>query len=254
MGDVCLAIKEMLRLDGEDHNLLTPAEVLTNDYDRLTYTDSGKMILRQFEATSADAKQFSLFVQEKGNTTAYLLFQIQMVLQWSKAEYFGMASSKLCCHLALYSCNQSTNQQFCYYISHSTILSDLCSRKNNAICVLQEGATLSIEETAKYHEVVEIHKLIATYHDKYANDLSHCLEIDKCHLPSAYTFMALLNPMFGLEWTKYSHAREALLRSMQDEFDEKDSVLLIPSDSNNSNSLDGTLDYLENDNYHLGEK
>ncbi len=53
--------------------------------------------------------------------------------------------------------------------------------------------------------------------------------------------------------TQYSHACEALLR-MQDEFDAKSSVLLIPSDSNNSNSLDGTFDYLENNNYHLGEK
>ncbi|KAL7474700.1 hypothetical protein ACHAW6_003558 [Cyclotella cf. meneghiniana] len=130
------------------------------------------------------------------------------------------------------------------------MLSDLRSRKANAICVLQEGATLSIEETAKYDEVVEMHKLIATYRDEYANDLSRRLEVDKHRLPLSYTFMALLNPMFGLEplitgsglmnRTQHSHAREALLRSMQDEFDAKASVLLIPSDSGNSNSLDGT--------------
>ncbi|KAL7514082.1 hypothetical protein ACHAWX_000792 [Stephanocyclus meneghinianus] len=153
MGYVCLAIKEFLSPEGDDCDLLTPDEIANGDYDRLTYTDSEKMILRQFKSTSVDAKQFSLFMQEKGNTNAHLLFQIQMVLQQSKAEYFRMMYA-------------------------------------NAICVLQEGATLSIEETAKYHEVVEMHKLIATYRDKYANDLSHCLEIDKCHLPSAYTFMA----------------------------------------------------------------
>ncbi len=79
------------------------------------------------------------------------------------------------------------------------MLSDLRSRKANAICVLQEGATLSIVEIAKYDEVVEMHKLIAIYRDQYANDLSCSLEIDKRCLPSAYTFVALLNPMFGLE-------------------------------------------------------
>ena len=45
MGDVCLAIKELLSPDGDDHDLLTPDEIANGDYDRLTYTDSDKMIL-----------------------------------------------------------------------------------------------------------------------------------------------------------------------------------------------------------------
>jgi hypothetical protein len=91
MGDMCTTLEMLLEPNGDDHDLLTADEKETENYDRLCYTDDDKMVLRQFESTSADAKQFSLFTQEKGNTNAYLLFQIQMVLQRTRRDYFEMA-------------------------------------------------------------------------------------------------------------------------------------------------------------------
>ena len=96
MGDVCLTMKQLLGPDGDDYNLLTPEEKETQNIERLMYTDRDKMIMRQFEATSLDAKNFSLFTQEKGSTNAYLLFQVQYVLQRSRCASFEMASGKLC--------------------------------------------------------------------------------------------------------------------------------------------------------------
>ena len=95
MGDVCLTLKELLGPNGDDRNLLTPEEKRTENYDRLSYTDHDKLVLRQFEASAIDAKNFSLFTQEKGNTNAYLLFQVQYVLQCSRRDHFEMASGKL---------------------------------------------------------------------------------------------------------------------------------------------------------------
>ena len=88
---------------------------------------------------------------------------------------------------------------------------------------------ISDADKTKYDSIVEMHETIEVYRDAYASDLARRLEVDKRRLPKAYTFMALLNPMFGLEpsitgsglMTKpqYVHARESLLSAMQDEFD-----------------------------------
>ena len=94
MGDVCLSLKELLRPDGDDCELLTAEEHKSGDIDRLSYTEDDKMVLRQFEATSLDAKAFSMFTQKKGNTNAYLLFQVQLVLKNSRRNSFTMPSGK----------------------------------------------------------------------------------------------------------------------------------------------------------------
>ncbi len=94
MHDLCLANEELLGPGGADRNLLTPEEIEAENYSRLAHTERDQDVLQQFEATSADAKQFSLFTQEKGNTNAYILFQIQMVLQRTSSSTFEMPSGK----------------------------------------------------------------------------------------------------------------------------------------------------------------
>ena len=114
MGDMCLTLDMLLGPNGDDHDLLTANEKETENYDRLCYTNDDKMVLRQFEATSADAKQFSLFTQEKGNTNAYLLFQIQMVLQRTRRDSFEMAEGmNEPCHSVEYI--SLTYSSLCYY-------------------------------------------------------------------------------------------------------------------------------------------
>lgn len=136
-------------------------------------------------------------------------------------------------------------------------------RKAKSVKVHKHGAIISDADKTKYDSVIEMHDTIEVYRDAYASDLARRLEVDKRRLPKAYTFMALLNPMFGLEpsitgsglMTKpqYDHARESLLRAMQDEFDSK-SPYIIP-DSGSENSLDGSIkDGFENDNYRIAEK
>jgi hypothetical protein len=55
--------------------------------------------LRQFEASSMGAKYFSKFTQERGNTSAYLMLEIQTVLLRCGSDIFpmheGMFSSNL---------------------------------------------------------------------------------------------------------------------------------------------------------------
>ena len=73
------------------------------------------------------------------------------------------------------------------------------------------------------------------------------------------THLALLNPMFGRERTivgsglmnktQYGIARERLLRAIQDELDAKNPYVLESSDS--EDSLDGSLQDEENNNYRL---
>jgi hypothetical protein len=110
-------------------------------------------------------------------------------------------------------------------------IADWHACKARAVCIHRENAELSATDTAKYDEVVLMDETIEVFRDVYAFDLACRLEIDKRLLPPAYTIMAVLNPMFGLEpsitgsglMTKaqYSMARECLLRVMQDDFDAK---------------------------------
>ena len=97
MGDICLALKELLSPHGDDFDLLTSEEMRAGDIDRLSYTDDDKMVLRQFEATAKDAKAFSMFTQKKGNTNAYLLLEVQLVLANSRRDSFTMPSGESNC-------------------------------------------------------------------------------------------------------------------------------------------------------------
>jgi hypothetical protein len=90
MHDLCKANFLMLSVGGDDHNLLTDEEKKSGDIDRLAYTAEEIMALRQFEASSMEAKYFSKFTQERGNTSAYLLLEIQTVLLRCGSDVFPM--------------------------------------------------------------------------------------------------------------------------------------------------------------------
>ena len=96
MGDVCEAFSQLLSEGGDDYGLLDAREKTSGNIDRHTYTDEDKMILRQFEASAIEAKRFSKFTQQRGNSYAYLLLEIQIVLQRSSSDtvemYEGMFS------------------------------------------------------------------------------------------------------------------------------------------------------------------
>ena len=94
MGDLSLALKELLSPDGDDYDLLTLDEMRAGNIDRLSYTAEDKMVLRQFEAAAKDAKAFSMFTQKKGNTNSYLLFEVQLVLTNSRRDSFTMPSGE----------------------------------------------------------------------------------------------------------------------------------------------------------------
>jgi hypothetical protein len=99
MHDFCKANFLLLSVGGDDHNLFTDKEKKSGDIDRLAYTAEEIMALRQFEASSMEAKYFSKFTQERGNTSAYLLLEIQTVLLRCGSDIFpmheGMFSSNL---------------------------------------------------------------------------------------------------------------------------------------------------------------
>ena len=92
MGDVCKTFETLLAVDGDDYNELTEEEKNCGDIDRLTYTPHDKMVLRQFEVSAMEAKYFSKYTQQHGNTNINLLLEIQMTLQNCMKAYFSMPS------------------------------------------------------------------------------------------------------------------------------------------------------------------
>lgn len=151
-------------------------------------------------------------------------------------------------------------------ISNSHI-ADLRDRKQNSVIVTRDGFEFTNHGKAliqKYDEVVEMDSLVETYRDEYVLDLSRRLGVDEDRLPIAYTFMALLNPMFGcrpvligsklMTPMQYDNARELLVRAIQDELDLKNPIVNTSVDSDSDNSLDGDVVDLDNDNRRLAER
>eukprot|EP00956_Cyclotella_meneghiniana_P033656 scaffold98044_cov37-Cyclotella_meneghiniana.AAC.1 len=238
MGDVCKTFETLLAVDGDDYNELTEEEKTSGDITRLTYTPHDKMVLRQFEVSAMEAKYFSKYTQQHGNTNINLLLEIQMTLQNSRKDYFTMPSD----------------------ISDSPNHTDLRKRKNDSVLVVRDGAEFTDDVDEKlFDETVDMDPTIETYRDEYVKDLARRLGMDDDRLPAAYTITALLNPMFGLKpaivgsglmnETQYQNAREGLLREMQDEFDKKNPPVEHNSDDNNS--LDGSVTVEDSGNYKL---
>ena len=75
MGDVCETIVNLLSPGGDDRDLLTSTEASNDDYFRWNYTDSEKMILRQFECAAGPAITYSKFTQDRRDTFSYVLFE-----------------------------------------------------------------------------------------------------------------------------------------------------------------------------------
>jgi hypothetical protein len=113
--------------------------------------------------------------------------------------------------------------------------------------------------------MVDMDPVIGIYRDKYVEDLTRRLEINEDRLPPAYTIMTLLNPLFGLKpiivgsklmtETQYDHAREAVVRLIQEELNSKNPITSSGVNDDDDNSLDGEIAEVdENDNRRLAEK
>lgn len=101
MGDICKALQNLLSEGGDDYVSLTAEEKSSSDLDAHVYTDHDKMVLRQFEASAMQAKYFSKFTQERGNSYAYVLMEIRLAIQNTSGDFFlmhsGMFVTVICC-------------------------------------------------------------------------------------------------------------------------------------------------------------
>jgi hypothetical protein len=104
MGDLCDANDMLLSPNGDDSNLVTKAERNAGDLSRHAYIQHNKMVLRQFEGTSAPAKYLCLFLQDKQNTWSYVLFTLQMTIKETTSNTFTIVDD----------------------VSHSDLTVDLC--------------------------------------------------------------------------------------------------------------------------------
>ena len=85
MRDISETVATLLSPMGEDHTILSWAEVQSNDLSRLNYTDHDKMVLRQFEGAAIPAKKFSKFIQYKRNTWSYV-YESRLALEISCSD------------------------------------------------------------------------------------------------------------------------------------------------------------------------
>lgn len=153
-------------------------------------------------------------------------------------------------------------------ITDTRNVTDLRNRKPNSVLVVRDGAEFAEGFEAirdKYDEVVDMDPVIGIYRDKYVEDLSRRLGINDDRLPGSYTIMTLLNPLFGLKpvivgsklmtETQYDHAREAVVRLIQEELDSKNPITSSGAKDDDDNSLDGEIaESDENDNRRLAER
>jgi hypothetical protein len=134
--------------------------------------------------------------------------------------------------------------------------------------VVRDGAefTEGFDVISKqYDETVDMDPLIGIYRDKYVEDLTRRLGVNEDRLPAAYTTMTLLNPLLGLKPVivgsklmteiQYDHAREAIVRLIQEELDSKNPITSSGANGDDDNSLDGEIvEYEDNDNSRLAER
>ena len=100
MGDACEAFKELLSEGGEDYSLLDKAEKESGNIDCHTYTQEGKVILRQYEGSEKEAKQVSLFNQIRGSWQpyAYLLLTLKTAIQRSSSDQYKIPEGDINCY------------------------------------------------------------------------------------------------------------------------------------------------------------
>ena len=67
MPDICPAIEELLAPGGSNCKLLTDRERANNNIERLSYTDSNKKVMRQYEGAASPSKKLCMILQEKYN-------------------------------------------------------------------------------------------------------------------------------------------------------------------------------------------
>ena len=90
MGDACETIEKLLSPDNDDRDMLTAEEASAEDYTRLNYTESDKMILRQFECAAEPAITFSKFTQDRRETFSYVFYESRKTIAQSRRDTFSM--------------------------------------------------------------------------------------------------------------------------------------------------------------------
>ena len=218
MGDISKSLEILLAEGGTDYDI-------NNDISSLTYTESDKEILRQFEGAAAPARSFSKFLQDNRNAWTYVLFQSRLSIQMTSDETFAIYRDK----------------------SHMDRTVDLRQRGDKSVLVKTDGAVVSIEEEKNYDDVEDMVDMVATYRSLYADDLSSRLGINEDVLPPALGIPTLLNPMFGnkksiterglMTISQYDKAEQDLLQRMHDILDRSNpAVIVVNSSSSNSDS------------------
>jgi hypothetical protein len=96
MRDICAALTALLSPGGSDHDSLTAAEIVSNDFSRVVYTKRDKAVLRQFEGASMPAKKFSKFTQDNREALPYVLYENRLTIASSRKESFTIMSGVYC--------------------------------------------------------------------------------------------------------------------------------------------------------------
>jgi hypothetical protein len=96
MGDICAALTTLLSPGGSDCDSLTAAEIVSNDFSRVSYTDHDKAVLRQFEGASMPAKKFSKFTQDNREAWSYVLYESRLAIALSRDESFTIVAGVYC--------------------------------------------------------------------------------------------------------------------------------------------------------------
>ena len=112
-GDQLETSMQLFSKGGDDYDLLTDKEKKASDLSRFIISDHEKMVLRQWEASAMLAKYFSKFTQDRRNTQAYLLLEIQMVLDLANRDYFEMHNGKSVISMIQHKSNYSYPTQCC---------------------------------------------------------------------------------------------------------------------------------------------
>ncbi|KAL7502257.1 hypothetical protein ACHAXN_000889, partial [Cyclotella atomus] len=237
MGDACETIEKLLSPDGDDRDMLTAEEASAEDYTRLNYTESDKMILRQFECAAEPAITFSKFTQDRRETFSYVFYESRKTIAQSRRDTFSMYND----------------------VSHMSRTVDLRNRGPKTVLVKRATAVVDDAVAREYSQVIDIDPLIETYRVEYAKDLETRLNLNVTKLPPALAISTLLNPLFGLEATivgsglmteeQYATARNLVIRMLHDIIDKGSVVAVDDSSSELDSSDDEILPPTEDANY-----
>jgi hypothetical protein len=96
MGDICAALTTLLSPGGSDCDSLTAAEIVSNDFSRVSYIDHDKAVLQQFEGASMPAKKFSKFMQDNREAWSYVLYESRLAIALSRDESFTIVAGVYC--------------------------------------------------------------------------------------------------------------------------------------------------------------